>query len=140
MCKDCGGKKDSMELSTKAAPQDLQALVNELSRGGIQNLTINNYGSLSILGPQSSFPKSLRSGDVEAQGKWRKARIKVKNESEGTFLKVTLLHSYNSGDSTDRTEWGALSPNSETSTWETSFYDGSCCVLVIQNPVTDSTS
>jgi hypothetical protein len=43
MCNDCGGKKDSMDLSTKAGQEELQTAVNELSRIGIQHLTINNY-------------------------------------------------------------------------------------------------
>lgn len=135
MCGTCGGNKSNgkADTATPADAQALQALINQFTRYGIHNLTINNYGSLSILGDQPTaasrapgYSPSVdqHSGDVTTQGTWETASINIKNETGGFLRKVRLEHRFDSGGKTETITWENINSGQTTSSWDTSFWNG----------------
>ena len=118
--------------------QALQALLGNLSRYTIQNLTIKSYGPLTILsdkpsmhaGPQDAVAISqARSADsrdtVTPQWSWETAHIKLKNDLEGTLRRVTVRHQrgLNAGVVTAKT-WENVNPGDTTDVFSTDFQEG----------------
>ena len=124
--------------------KSLEALLSGLSRYSIQNLTINSYGPLTVMGGVPIAPVTSLSANltievpvsdknpepITPQWGWATANVRLRNSLEGTLRRVTVYHrrGWDANVVTEKT-WENLNRGDTSDVFRTDFQEGKRNIL-----------